>query len=45
MELEGREARLREKLQSKEAENSRLMEELKRCQGLVKEKVGSDLNN
>ena len=29
--MEGREARLREKLQSKEAENNRLMEHLRRC--------------
>ena len=30
--MEGREARLREELQSKETENNRLMEELRRCQ-------------
>ena len=34
------EARLREELQSKEAEISRLMEELRRCQESVKERAG-----
>ena len=32
-----RETRLREELQSKEAENSRLREELRKCQALLQE--------
>ena len=39
-EMESREAQLREEVISKEVENSRLMEELRRCQGLPQEGAG-----
>ena len=40
--MESREVQLREEVISKEAENSRLMEELRRCQGLLQDGVGQD---
>ena len=39
-EMESREAQLKKEVISKEAENSRLMEELRRCQGLLQEGAG-----
>ena len=38
--MESWEAQLREEVISKEVENSRLMEELRRCQGLLEEGAG-----
>ena len=40
VEVKSREAQLREEVISKEAENSRLMEELRRYQGLLQEVAG-----